>query len=166
MSTHTIDMTTIEPLPEAVAMQKAPEALEAAEVDLYPRDVQPTNVVRNRIQFAAFVVRGHLKQQTQAKPAAPELPASVQPGPWHLGGTFLPGTPDVHCTVWSTAPAGHASGDEIAKYVHPRDAHLIAAAPDLLDALRRMVESITGVDQVSAVNEARAAIAKATGCAA
>ena len=61
MSTHTIDMTTIEPLPEAVAMQKALEALEAAEVDLYPRDVQPTNVVRNRIQFAAFVVRNHLK---------------------------------------------------------------------------------------------------------
>ena len=46
------------------------------------------------------------------------------------------------------------------------DADLIAAAPDLLDALRRMVESVTGVDQVSAVNEARAAIAKATGCAA
>ncbi len=47
-----------------------------------------------------------------------------------------------------------------------RNAQLIAAAPELLDALRRMVESITGVDQVSAVNEARAAIAKATGCAA
>lgn len=47
---------------------------------------------------------------------------------------------------------------------HP-DMQLIEAAPDLLDALRRMVESVTGVDQVSAVNEARAAIAKATGCA-
>ena len=46
------------------------------------------------------------------------------------------------------------------------NALLISAAPDLLDALRRMVESVTGVDQVSAVNEARAAIAKATGCAA
>ena len=166
MSTHTIDMNTIEPLPKAVAMQKALEALEAAEVNLYPRDVQQTEVVRNRIQFAAFVVRSHLKQQTRANPAAPELLASVRPGPWHLGGTFLPGAPAEHCTVWSTAPAGHASGDEIAKYVHPRDAHLIAAAPDLLDALRRMVESVTGVDQASAVNEARAAIAKATGCAA
>lgn len=46
------------------------------------------------------------------------------------------------------------------------NARLVSAAPDLLDALKRMVESITGVDQVSAVNEARAAIEKATGCAA
>lgn len=67
MSNHTIDMTTIEPLPQAVAMQKALEALEAAGVDLYPRDVQPTNVVRNRIQFAAFVLRRHLKQQEALK---------------------------------------------------------------------------------------------------
>ncbi len=43
------------------------------------------------------------------------------------------------------------------------DAQLIAAAPDLLEALKAMVESVTGVDQVSAVNQARAAIAKATG---
>ena len=78
MSTHTVDMTTIEPLPVAVAMQKALEALEAAEVDLYPRDVQPTHVVRNRIQFAAFVVRNHLKKPQPAKPAAPELLAALQ----------------------------------------------------------------------------------------
>ena len=44
------------------------------------------------------------------------------------------------------------------------NAILMAAAPDLLEALMRIVESVTGVDQVSAVNEARAAISKATGC--
>ena len=63
MSKHTIDMTALTPLPKAVAMQAALEALEAAEADLYPREVQPTSVVRNRIRFAAFVVRAHLKQQ-------------------------------------------------------------------------------------------------------
>lgn len=62
------------------------------------------------------------------------------PGPWHLGGTFLPGTPDVHCTVWSTRQAGCASGDEVAKFVHPRDAHLIASAPNLLIALEKINE--------------------------
>lgn len=60
MSTHTIDLTNIEPLPKTVALQKALEALEAAEVDLYPRDVQPTNIVRNRIRCAAFALRAHL----------------------------------------------------------------------------------------------------------
>ena len=43
------------------------------------------------------------------------------------------------------------------------NARLIAAAPELLDALIDMVEATTGVDQASAVNQARAAIAKATG---
>jgi hypothetical protein len=43
------------------------------------------------------------------------------------------------------------------------NAQLIAAAPCLLAALKVLVESVSGVDQVSAVNEARAAIAKATG---
>jgi hypothetical protein len=70
MSTHTVDMTTIEPLPEAIgetmAMRHALEALEAAESDLYPRDVQPTHVVRNRIQFAAFVIRRHLKKSADS----------------------------------------------------------------------------------------------------
>lgn len=32
------DLTAIEPAPEVCALQKALEALEAAEVDLYPRD--------------------------------------------------------------------------------------------------------------------------------
>lgn len=40
---------------------------------------------------------------------------------------------------------------------------LSEAAQDLLDALKRMLESVTGVDQISAVNDARAAISKATG---
>lgn len=43
------------------------------------------------------------------------------------------------------------------------NAQLIAAAPDLLEALQAMVEGVTGVDQTSAVNMASAAIAKATG---
>lgn len=55
-------------------------------------------------------------------------------GPWHFGGVFLPGTPDVHVTVWSAPKSGDQSGDEVAKYVHPRDAGLIAAAPSLLAA--------------------------------
>lgn len=65
------DLTAIEPAPEVCALQKALEALEAAEVDLYPRDVQPTHVVRNRIQFAAFVLRRHLAQAGNADSLTP-----------------------------------------------------------------------------------------------
>ena len=81
---------------------------------------------------------------TQNSPAVEgPLDRHVRPhtlGPWHIGGTFQPGTPDVHCTVWSAAPEGYASGDEVAKYVHPRDASLIAAAPNLLAALEKINE--------------------------
>ena len=98
------------------------------------------------------------------------------PGPWHLGGTFQPGTPDVHCTVWSAPLAGYASGDEVAKYVHPRDAHLIAAAPNLLSAMEKINEwccyaseenidaRLTALQQISI--HARAAIATTVASAA
>lgn len=66
------------------------------------------------------------------------------PGPWHVGGVFLPGTPDVHCSVWGATPPGCASGDEVAKYVHPKDAPLISAAPQLLEALELVARAGRG----------------------
>ena len=80
------------------------------------------------------------------------------PGPWAVAGPtkYLNQTqiePSIGCV--------YGAGAELVA-----NAALIAAAPDLLAALRRMLESVTGVDQVSAVNEARAAFEKATGCAA
>lgn len=77
MSQHTIDLNAVTPAPEVCALRKALEALEAAEVDLYPRDVQPTHVVRNRIQFAAFVLRRHLAQTDGADSLTPNV--SIQP---------------------------------------------------------------------------------------
>lgn len=58
----------------------------------------------------------------------------------------------------------HQCATEATQTRRMREARMMAAAPELLDALRRMVEAVTGVDQVSAVNDARDAIAKATGC--
>ena len=79
MSQHTIDMTTLTPETEVCTLQKALEALEAAEVDLYPRDVQPTHVVRNRIQFAAFVLRRHLAQAGSASSMTPNAGIEARP---------------------------------------------------------------------------------------
>jgi hypothetical protein len=73
---------------------------------------------------------------------------SFTPGPWHLSRTFLPGTPDEYRTVLSAPPPGFASGDEVAKFVHPRDADLIAAAPHLYEAL----EQLAGVIDAAGLN--------------
>ncbi len=58
------------------------------------------------------------------------------PGPWHTGGTSFPGTDRARMNVWSPTPKGMQSGDIIAANCKPADARLIAAAPELLDALR------------------------------
>lgn len=80
MSQHTIDLNAVAPEPKVCALRKALEALEAAEVDLYPRDVQPTHVVRNRIQFAAFVLRRHLAQTDGAGSLTPNVRAKPPGG--------------------------------------------------------------------------------------
>ncbi len=62
------------------------------------------------------------------------------PGPWHTGGTFMPGTPDATQNIWSKAPPGCQSGDQVAQHVRPADARLIARAPDMYAALEECLE--------------------------
>lgn len=57
-----------------------------------------------------------------------------------------------------------ANGEDIvAQCVMPRDASLIAAAPDLLGALQELLGCDKTKTSIGAVMRARAAIAKATG---
>ena len=58
-------------------------------------------------------------------------------GPWHLGGITDP-TTDPRYSVWGPTPPDAQSGEWIAKDITPANAHLIAAAPELLACLRRM----------------------------
>lgn len=79
------------------------------------------------------------------------------PGPWTVDGNEIFGPPD---------EGNIDSGVVVARRVNPADAALIAAAPDLLEALRMIEEVASG--RVPLVNNwvasvARAAIAKATG---
>ena len=58
-----------------------------------------------------------------------------------------------------------ANGEEVTGFVFPEDGRLIAAAPDLLEALRLMVDlvELAVPFEGDTLRRARAAIAKATG---
>jgi hypothetical protein len=95
--------------------------------------------------------------------ASPTL-GSPTPGPWRIG--------DQSTTVngWATYAIEEADlGEELAYVLSIEDARLIAAAPDLLDLARSVVELVEGVghfafeDTDFVINELRAAIAKAEG---
>lgn len=86
------------------------------------------------------------------------------PGPWEVGST-----------IESDTQAIIHDGDSVLAILttippNPANARLIAAAPDLLEALRKMADmveaEVLGPEWVWAheiIEEARAAIAKATG---
>lgn len=86
------------------------------------------------------------------------------PGPWKHRHTPLRGIAnDVYCVDWSE------DQEEVAEVVHGEaNARLIAAAPDLLEALQVLdalwcENESGGLDFSLAIDRARAAIAKATG---
>lgn len=86
------------------------------------------------------------------------------PGPWlarKVAGTFLPGQ-----IGW--AIDYNEEQEQVVDYVYKEaDARLIAAAPDLLDALENVIESwglgLLPHEDSEALDQARAAIAKAKG---
>ena len=89
--------------------------------------------------------------------------ATHTPGPWvvhpttHHPAVRSVGTSDTGprriCTV------GSMNGNPVDK----KNARLIAAAPDLLEALKAMTEQTNSTELAAACDKARAAIAKATG---
>jgi len=85
------------------------------------------------------------------------------PSPWHLMETE-PGI-EAEMDVFVTTPRYAGGKGLIARVVDADDAVLIAAAPDLLEALRVIVANASSVQMNPqwAVDVARAAISKATG---
>jgi hypothetical protein len=96
---------------------------------------------------------------------------SITPGPWEASQAIRHGY-----TVYSKAPPNYESivgcEDEEGRYGAVRfaaDAHLIAAAPELLKALNRTLAQYEalltdcGLSSAETLTEARAAIAKAEG---
>jgi hypothetical protein len=83
-------------------------------------------------------------------------------GPWHLMETE-PGI-DAEIDVFVTTPRWAGGTGLIARVMNADDALLIAAAPDLLEALQNMVEAHrSGKLFASTINNAVDAITKATG---
>lgn len=83
------------------------------------------------------------------------------PGPWHVRNNGPhPNNPKTinYDIAWSNA------GELVAEHVYEEsDARLIAAAPDLLEALERLVEFVAARDSTVYLVEQYAAIAKARG---
>ncbi len=83
--------------------------------------------------------------------------AKHTPGPWVV---------DADDNTLITTPDLHAVGETVAKAALSSDARLIAAAPDLLKALDMMERHFSRYDDTHnnlVLEQARAAIAKATG---
>ena len=82
------------------------------------------------------------------------------PGPWR----FEPHSVDSnYMLIYCSNTPGE--GDNVRGYCGAANARLIAAAPDLLEALQRLIESgdVRDAGEAGALKQARAAIAKATG---
>jgi hypothetical protein len=83
------------------------------------------------------------------------------PSPWHLMETE-PGI-DAEMDVFVTTPRYAGGIGLIARVINADDAMLIAAAPDLLEALQTIMASVAGCEREAKWESARAAISKATG---
>ena len=95
------------------------------------------------------------------------MTANHTPGPWAHHNTPTPfiyvnagGLPI--CQIYTSTAHGQSMGEQFA------NARLIAAAPELLEALQKMLPELRGLSIVSdtaaeMLREAEAAIAKATG---
>jgi len=92
---------------------------------------------------------------------------SHTPGPWEIESSFDPGYKSISAqkhtalaqVVWCMEDEGRSPECEA-------NARLIAAAPELLDALFYLLETSSGVSHeqwLEAMEQARAAILKATG---
>ncbi len=82
------------------------------------------------------------------------------PGPWEVGGKPNGAGEDWRTIQTNALPFRPSYVAEALK----EDAALIAAAPDLLEALERILGAARGtMDEVRACHEARAAISKAKG---
>lgn len=81
-----------------------------------------------------------MSQQNQTSEASCfQSGMSHTPGPWHTAGTFDPDQ-DPRQNIWSEARPGAVSGELVARHAKPANARLIAAAPELLDALQLFVK--------------------------
>ena len=89
------------------------------------------------------------------------------PGPWQIKRHFDPGYKFISAQKHTAlAQVVWCMEDEDRSPECEANAHLIAAAPDLLDALFYLLETSSGVSHeqwLEAMEQARAAILKATG---
>jgi hypothetical protein len=82
--------------------------------------------------------------------------AQHTPGPWTTDGTAESGNLDI------VSPLGRVAMMDCDHDLTAIDAQLIAAAPDLIEALQGLLNALPSATTHPAIKAARAAIAKAT----
>lgn len=92
----------------------------------------------------------------------------VTPGPWTVGGIADPYGPRPHTAVYGKTEPGMQSGPLVCRGMSVPDGNLIAAAPDLLAACKKALDTAAPVlctcgKPDCATTVLRAAIAKAEG---
>ncbi len=99
------------------------------------------------------------KQPAVAGPVEPTV-RQHSPGPWRLSCHPHDGN-----YMRITCSGDPAEGDNLRGYCGEANARLVVAAPDLLDALERLLTSadVRDAADAGALKQARAAIAKAVG---
>jgi len=94
-------------------------------------------------------------------------PVEHTPGPWEAHHGWASSGPYAEHPNWCEVTGGGPPGDKafisIAGHFGLADARLIAAAPDLLEALEAFVEEVAGTFPFASLPPAKAAIAKARG---
>lgn len=90
-------------------------------------------------------------------------PTKHTPGPWELNSIGPDEDKDICFVVWPHLDSIKSRHNRIADVKGTANAHLIAAAPELLAALKRLVSSPHGEMAAGDITIAETAIAKAEG---
>ena len=93
--------------------------------------------------------------------------SSYTPGPWRDCAIVISGDSEetYRCVTGGDGVFLHGTGFQVSGFIKPADARLMAAAPDLLEALQRIVSDDKEYPLIDydLIVQAKSAIAKATG---
>jgi hypothetical protein len=116
-----------------------------------------------------MILENHVSTSAEQSREIHSSTSAHTPGPWEVNGTTIETIASPSVVIGRAYDAEDSGGGVESNSEAEANARLIAAAPELLAALRGLVEDYEGAyggndeDAPKALTDARAAIAKATG---